>query len=60
MLVAEHGDAGSRSRFSVDSLMDEISSRLNAVEQGVRERDAGCNHDTMLGSRHYKLDEDSQ
>ena len=28
--------------------MDEIASRLNAVEQCVRERDAGCNLNTML------------
>ena len=28
--------------------MDEVSSRLNAMEQGVRARDAGCNLDTVL------------
>ena len=32
-----------------DSLMEEISARLNALEQGVRERDAHIQHqNTML------------
>ena len=37
-----------------DSLMNEIASRLNAVEQGVRVRDAGCNLNTRQSAIHAR------
>ena len=47
--VAPSAHVGSEARFSVDSLMEEISARLNALEQGVRDRDARIQHlNTML------------
>ena len=47
--VAPSAHVVSEARFSVDSLMEEISARLNALEQGVRDRDARIQHlNTML------------
>ena len=36
--LAPSAHVGSGARFSVDSLMEEISARLNALEHGVRDR----------------------